>query len=128
LAKFINICLFCLIVISLCMPIFVFLFDMNINDALNLFYCNCLVSFQASAICLLTSSLQNYFQKSQSLISTILIPLLIPQIIICGTIIHDQQISLMMLALGILIVTGTVAIYFSSLLLKSPSTPRRYLI
>jgi heme exporter protein B len=118
LAKFFNICLFCLVAVSLCMPLFGLLFDMTFANLFTLFYCNCLVSFQASAICLLASTLQNYFQKTQGLLSTMLIPLLIPQIIICGIVIEQQQSAVMMMALGILIITSTLAILFSRLLLK----------
>jgi hypothetical protein len=118
LAKFIIICLFALGSLIVCIPVFALFFDIQLIDCLQLLFCSSVLSIQTASICVFIASLQVYFGKSSSILSSMLLPFLIPMIILCGIMLRAPQISLAYLAIGILIVTTIITILLSSNLIK----------
>lgn len=119
LSKFGAICLFASSVIVISMPIFGILFSMNIAYMVLLMIMCLIISIYTCALCTLASSLEHYFAKSQVLISSIILPLLIPQIILSGIIINQQNWQLIFLAIGSTILVSSIIIMFASMLLKT---------
>ena len=120
-SKFIAIYLNCVIVTLLCTPIFTLLFDLTFHQAILLSICSMIISLHTCALCVLVSVIDSYFDKSKMLVASIIMPLLIPVIIICGIVIQNQHSKFLYLALGISMLVATITICCASLLIKNYS-------
>ena len=119
LSKFIAISGFCVIITLIAMPIFSLFFNLSNLELMLLLSACLIISIYTCALCVLVSSMEHYFVKSQVLIASIILPLLIPQIILCGIIIENQSLQLIFLAFGVCLIISSIAILFASMLVKN---------
>jgi heme exporter protein B len=119
LAKFTSLSLFVIIGLVLFMPLFAMLYSLNLFNYSVLFLCNVCVALQSASLALLLSSIGCYFAKPTIALSSVVLPLVIPVLIICGMFLQLPSIGLAMILLGILLITIIASLLLSSYLIQN---------
>jgi heme exporter protein B len=118
LGKFITITLTAILTLFVCLPFFMLFYSMNLYNLLTLFFCSSIISLQAAALCILIAAIEIYFTKSRAMISTMLLPLILPSIILSGVMIREPTLSLLFILTGIAVAIVPIIILSASYLIK----------
>lgn len=100
--------------------IMAFLYGMTYHQIFFL-YSSAILLIQISAISLLISSVESYFRGNISMISSLIVPLILPSLIITGIMIHRDlsYYSAMMIVLAITCIITPVTLLFSGYLIRN---------
>ena len=118
--KFLSITINGLISQTLMIPIIILFFHPTIKLIVIFYCCSILVLMLSVALTILISSIQAYFQNNTNFLTVMIMPIMFPNIIISGMImISPQQISLLLIMLGINLILIPVILYLSQYLIDN---------
>ncbi len=117
LTKLIGVSLLCIGSILCCAPFFCIFFDLSITSAFRLISCASIISIYTTSICIFISCVSIAIDANKPILSSLLIPLLIPEIIVCGMFMQTTNYSFMEISFGLLVICTTVMAFFASTLL-----------
>ena len=95
------------------------LFNTQVSQSLIALLCSWIISTYTISLTLLISATKIYFNNAKSYALVMLLPLLIPQIIICGMLLQSYNPNLLLISLGMLVVFLPIAIVAAAYLLEN---------
>lgn len=96
------------------------MFDINLPTFYNLVITAVLLLMNANALLILIASVQIYFRSNTNIISILIMPLIIPNIVISGLIIkHYANTHLILIMIGINFITVPLSLILSCYLIKN---------
>jgi heme exporter protein B len=121
LSKYINLFICGSIAFIANLPISYFLFHMNTTHLSLLFISGILLMSTSCGVIVLISSVQCYFRSNTNFLSSLLMPLIIPSIILSGMIIENNNSthSIILILLGVNCIVVPISIYLSSYLIEN---------
>lgn len=121
LAKYINLFICGSIAFIANLPISYLLFDMSITRLSLLLTSGLLLLSTSCGVIILISSVQCYFRSNTNFLSSLLMPLIIPSIILSGMIIesNDTSYSITFILIGVNCIIIPTSIYLSSYLIEN---------
>ncbi|KAJ6644950.1 hypothetical protein Bhyg_00145, partial [Pseudolycoriella hygida] len=120
LSKFLTICFIALSSVVFNMPIIYLLFDITTTTLLHIFMVLILLLILASALLILIAAIQSYFRTNNALLSLLIMPLLIPNIIFSGIIIQNPEANQLAFSmLGVNIILLPIILFLSSYLIAN---------
>lgn len=116
-AKLGSLFLFSFTALVLYVPILIFFFSLNLLEALILLFCGTVICLQTSSLALLVATIQKYFQKPLSVLSSLLLSFLISLMMLCGLLCHNPQIGFIYIILGVVVLNLAVALGMANYLI-----------
>ncbi len=119
-SKFLTIFLISLSSALLNIPIIYLFFDIAIATLIHILLILILLLILTTALLILMGAIQSYFGSNSNLLSMLIMPLLIPNIILCGIIIQNpEHIKLIFSMMGINIILLPIILNLSSYLIRN---------
>lgn len=103
-------------------PILYLLFDMSIIQLILVVIAGLFLMSTSCGVVILISSVQCYFRSNTNFLSSLLIPLIIPSIILSGILVenhNENYYSIILLLMGVSCIIVPVSIYLSSYLIEN---------
>ncbi len=119
LAKFFAIFISSTIGLVFVLPIIYVLFDKTLLEIIFFFSSVWMILVLSSSLVVLSGSVQCYFKKNANFVGTFIMPLLIPNIIMTGLILQDNNLQLIFIMIGINLVFLPISFFLSSCLIKN---------
>ncbi|MCC8368571.1 MAG: heme exporter protein CcmB [Rickettsia endosymbiont of Oxypoda opaca] len=123
LAKFCAILINSFTSIILVMPVIYVFFSLQLSEIIYLFISLCLLFMLASALIVLSSSMQSYFRANTNFLGTFIMPLLIPSVIMTGLILQNNNINdnlgLIFIMIGINLIFLPILFFLSAYLIRN---------
>ncbi|HJD58050.1 MAG TPA: heme exporter protein CcmB [Rickettsia endosymbiont of Ceroptres masudai] len=119
LAKFFAIFISSTIGMILTLPIIYIFFDQTLFEVMFFFISVWMMLVLSSSLVVLSGSVQCYFKKNANFVGTFIMPLLIPNIIMTGLILQDNNLQLIFIMIGINLVFLPISFFLSSYLIKN---------
>lgn len=116
-AKLSSLFLFSFTALVLYVPILIFFFSLNLLEASMLLFCGAVICLQTSSLALLVATIQKYFQKPLSVLSSLLLSFLISVMMLCGLLYHDPQIGFIYIILGVVVLNLAVTLGMANYLI-----------
>jgi len=119
LAKFFATFISSTIGIILTLPIIYVFFSQTLTEITFFFISIWLVLILASSLVVLSGSVQCYFRANANFIGTFIMPLLIPNIVMTGMVLQDNNLQLIFIMIGINLVFLPISFALSSYLIRN---------
>ncbi|HJD59393.1 MAG TPA: heme exporter protein CcmB [Rickettsia endosymbiont of Omalisus fontisbellaquei] len=119
LAKFFAIFISSTVGLVFVLPIIYVFFDQTLLEIIFFFISVWMILVLSSSLVVLSGSVQCYFKKNANFVGTFIMPLLIPNIIMTGLILQDNNLRLIFIMIGINLVFLPVSFFLSSYLIKN---------
>ena len=119
LAKFFAIFISSTVGLVFILPIIYIFFDQTLLEIIFFFMSVWLMLGLSSSLVVLSGSVQCYFKKNANFVGTFIMPLLIPDIIMTGLILQDNNLQLIFIMIGINLVFLPISFFLSSYLIKN---------
>ncbi|WP_341786939.1 heme exporter protein CcmB [Rickettsia endosymbiont of Cantharis rufa] len=119
LAKFFAIFISSTVGLVLVLPVIYVFFDQTLLEIIFFFISVWMILVLSSSLVVLSGSVQCYFKKNANFVGTFIMPLLIPNIIMTGLILQDNNLRLIFIMIGINLVFLPVSFFLSSYLIKN---------
>ncbi|HJD55811.1 MAG TPA: heme exporter protein CcmB [Rickettsia endosymbiont of Pyrocoelia pectoralis] len=119
LAKFFAIFISSTIGVILILPIIYVFFDHTLQEVVFFFISVWLILLLSSSLVVLSASMQCYFKVNANFIGIFVMPLLIPNIIMTGLILQNNNLQLIFIMIGINLVFLPVSFFLSSYLIRN---------
>jgi len=121
LAKYLGLFICGSVAFVLNIPISCFLFNIEVFQLNLVIITGLLLMVTSCGIVILISSIQCYFRSNTNFLSTLLLPLIIPSIILSGIIIQsdNNNSSLLLILIGVNCIIVPISIYLSSYLIEN---------
>lgn len=119
LAKFFAIFISSTIGMILTLPIIYIFFDQTLFEVMFFFISVWMMLVLSTSLVVLSGSVQCYFKKNANFVGTFIMPLLIPNIIMTGLILQDNNLQLIFIMIGINLVFLPISFFLSSYLIKN---------
>ncbi|WP_375326716.1 heme exporter protein CcmB [Candidatus Tisiphia endosymbiont of Nemotelus uliginosus] len=119
-SKFLTICLTSISSTVLNLPIIYFFFNISLATLTYILLVLILLLILASALLILIAAIQSYFRANTYLLPVLIMPLLMPNIILGGIIIHNpNNLSLTFCMLGINIILLPIILFLAAYLISN---------
>lgn len=119
LAKFFAIFISSTIGIILTLPIIYVFFSQTLTEITFFFISVWLVLILSSSLVVLIGSMQCYFRTNANFIGTFIMPLLIPNIVMTGLVLQDNNLQLIFIMIGINLVFLPISFFLGSYLIRN---------
>lgn len=119
LAKFFAISISSTVGIILTLPIIYVFFSQTLTEIVFFLISVWLVLILTSSLVVLAGSMQSYFRTNANLMGTFIMPLLIPNIVITGMILQDNNLRLIFIMIGINLIFLPISFFLSSYLIRN---------
>ncbi|WP_347938590.1 heme exporter protein CcmB [Rickettsia oklahomensis] len=119
LAKFFAIFISSTIGLVFILPIIYIFFDQTVLEIIFFFISVWMMLVLSSSLVVLSGSVQCYFKKNANFVGTFIMPLLIPDIIMVGLILQDNNLQFIFIMMGINLVFLPISFLLSSYLIKN---------
>ncbi|MCC8407064.1 MAG: heme exporter protein CcmB [Rickettsia endosymbiont of Ecitomorpha arachnoides] len=119
LAKFFAIFISSTVGLVFVLPIIYVFFDQTLLEIIFFFISVWMMLVLSSSLVVLSGSVQCYFKKNANFVGTFIMPLLIPNIIMTGLILQDNNLQLIFIMIGINLVFLPISFFLSSYLIKN---------
>jgi len=118
-AKFFAIFISSIIGIILTLPIIYIFFNQTLTEVIFFSISICLILMLAGNLVVLSASMQCYFKANANFIGTFIMPLLIPNIVMTGMVLKDNNLQLIFIMIGINSVFLPISFFLSSYLIRN---------
>lgn len=119
LARILALAVICFLSLALYIILHTILFSTQVSQSIIALLCTWIISAYTISLTLLISATKIYFNNAKSYALVMLLPLLIPQIIICGMLLQSYNPSLLLISIGMLVVFLPIAILSAAYLLEN---------
>ncbi|MGX6959703.1 MAG: heme exporter protein CcmB [Rickettsia endosymbiont of Pentastiridius leporinus] len=119
LAKFFTIFISSMIGVILTLPIIYIFFNHTLKEIVFFFTSVWLVLLLSSNLIVLSASMQSYFKINANFIGIFIMPLLIPNIIMTGLVLQNNNLQLIFIMIGINLVFLPISFFLSSYLIRN---------